>query len=175
MAEAGVALIDAPKLVRAWNELALFVPAVDPGNAIVQLEEADLDHAAFGILDRAVLLPDLVVWVQKVLLEDFRIADRNGGRDRHSLLGLLVNGPSYRASVLGHDFGSIVDMLLVRCNKIPSTARNIFVHSRNRRLPVFSSPLWFVGLFLEPFPGLEDFLSRDEQIWRHPRENLVWS
>ena len=167
--EAVGARVDAPELVRAWDELAFFVPAVDPGDFVVELEEADLDHAAAGVFDDAVFLAELVVGVEEVLFEDFGVADWDGRGDGDGFFLLGVGGASDGASVFGCDFlGHGVVVLFVGRHEVPSTARNVFVDSWDRRLPMLCSPLGFLILLLEPLPRLEDLLGRDEQIRSHP-------
>lgn len=61
--------------------------------------------------------------------------------------------------------------ILVRRNKIPSTARDILIYARDRRVPMFSSALSALGPlgFAEPFVRREERLGSDKKIWSHPR------
>jgi hypothetical protein len=62
VAEVSSLLIDAPKLIRTRDELAVAVPAFDPCDTVVKAEEPSFVPFALRVLDLAVLLAHLVIW-----------------------------------------------------------------------------------------------------------------
>lgn len=156
--------IDAPQLVRPRDELAFFVPAVDPGDAVVESEEAHLDHPPARVLDPAVLLPRLVVWDEEIALEHFGIPDGNRICHPDGLPRLFVFDRSYRPALFGVGVGGGVGAgIFVGCNKIPTTTGNVFINARDRQLPVLSLPRRALGpVVAKPFVRREEGLGGDE-------------
>ena len=167
--------VDAPELVRAGNELALCVPAIHPCDAIVELEEADLNHFAARVLDIAVLFTQVVVRTEKIAFENFGIPDRRRWNHLDHVFVRFLFHRCYRTSLVGLDFSG-AGGFLVGGDEVPPSARNVLISTRNRGLPVFRLPGRPLGLVLaEPFLRLEKGLRRDEQIRCHPKDQTVTS
>jgi len=65
--------VNAPQLVASFStgdEHAVLVPAMHPGDAVIEAEEASLDTLAALILDLAGLLSILVVGLQEIASKD---------------------------------------------------------------------------------------------------------
>lgn len=146
LAEFLIALVDDPALVGALDEFALVVPAVDPGNAVIQEEEADLAHLAVRIGDFAGELAALILAVEQVPAEHATVLDRTG------LLQAFT-----RAAVGTIGF-----------REVPSAAGDVLISSGKRIIPVLAGADRFFGcLAREPFVWGEERLGGNKQIGRH--------
>lgn len=82
----------APELVGAGDEFAVLVPALDPGDAVVEAEEAHVYVFAALVGNGAVGFAHLVLGLQEVALEDSGPVGWNGTVEFDILFGVRGHG-----------------------------------------------------------------------------------
>lgn len=78
VSEMASVVVDAPKLVRTWDEFTILVPALNPSDAVVKAEESRKVGFPAGALGFAMHLSHQIVGSKKIAFQDLGVLDLNG-------------------------------------------------------------------------------------------------